>query len=148
MEVYLKAYSVKLVGIDSHNIDSTLGKTRPVHSILLGAEILIVEHLCNLYLLLSGPRLHCHAGLGSEGLGNKQTVFRGNHAWPVHQAFGGGFILFLTVSQPGNTGGLIATIEMKTHTNGRNVAGNGRIVVMPTDKAHESRPASAYFSLI
>jgi|ERR1039458_2818977 kynurenine formamidase len=48
---YLRDCSVKLVGIDSHNIDSTLGKTRPVHTTLLGAEILIVEHLCNLYLL-------------------------------------------------------------------------------------------------
>lgn len=48
---YLKDCSVKLVGIDSHNIDDTRGKARPVHTILLGAEILIVEHLCNLYLL-------------------------------------------------------------------------------------------------
>jgi len=48
---YLRDNSVKLVGIDSHNIDSTAGKTRPVHTTLLGAEILIVEHLCNLYLL-------------------------------------------------------------------------------------------------
>ena len=48
---YLKDCSVKLVGIDSHNIDNTKGKTRPVHTTLLGAEILIVEHLCNLYLL-------------------------------------------------------------------------------------------------
>lgn len=48
---YLKDCNVKLVGIDSHNIDSTAGKNRPVHTILLGAEILIVEHLCNLYLL-------------------------------------------------------------------------------------------------
>ncbi len=45
---YLKAGGAKLVGIDSHNIDSTARKTRPVHTILLGAEILIVEHLCNL----------------------------------------------------------------------------------------------------
>ncbi|MBB6111088.1 Kynurenine formamidase [Mucilaginibacter lappiensis] len=45
---YLKECSVKLVGIDSHNIDDTRGKSRPVHTILLGAEILIVEHLCNL----------------------------------------------------------------------------------------------------
>jgi len=48
---YLRDCGVKLVGIDSHNIDSTLGKSRPVHTTLLGAEILIVEHLCNLYLL-------------------------------------------------------------------------------------------------
>ena len=48
---YLKTCEVKLVGIDSHNIDNTNGRSRPVHTILLGAEILIVEHLCNLYLL-------------------------------------------------------------------------------------------------
>jgi len=45
---YLKECSVNLVGIDSHNIDDTRGKSRPVHTILLGAEILISEHLCNL----------------------------------------------------------------------------------------------------
>ena len=49
--VYLRDCNVKLVGIDSHNIDNTSGKTRPVHTTLLGAEILIVEHLCNLELL-------------------------------------------------------------------------------------------------
>ncbi len=48
---YLRDSNVKLVGIDSHNIDNTEGKSRPVHTTLLGAEILIVEHLCNLYLL-------------------------------------------------------------------------------------------------
>ena len=48
---YLRDCQIKLVGIDSHNIDDTTGKTRPVHTTLLGAEILIVEHLCNLYLL-------------------------------------------------------------------------------------------------
>jgi arylformamidase len=48
---YLRACQVKLVGIDSHNIDNTLTNSRPVHTTLLGAEILIVEHLCNLYLL-------------------------------------------------------------------------------------------------
>ena len=45
---YLLNCGVKLVGIDSHNIDNTSVNSRPVHSILLGAEILIVEHLCNL----------------------------------------------------------------------------------------------------
>lgn len=48
---YLRDCSVKLVGIDSHNIDDTRGRTRPVHTTLLGADILIVEHLCNLGLL-------------------------------------------------------------------------------------------------
>jgi kynurenine formamidase len=37
-----------VVGIDSHNIDSTADGTRPVHSTLLGAEVLIVEHMTNL----------------------------------------------------------------------------------------------------
>jgi len=46
--LYLKECQVKLVGIDSHNIDDTCGKSRPVHTILLGAEILITEHMCNL----------------------------------------------------------------------------------------------------
>ena len=36
---------VALVGIDSLNIDDTGDLTRPVHSILLAAEIPIVEHL-------------------------------------------------------------------------------------------------------
>ena len=45
---YLKSVGVKLVGIDSLNIDDTRGNSRPVHTILLGAEILIVEHLCHL----------------------------------------------------------------------------------------------------
>lgn len=45
---YLVASGVTLVGIDSVNIDDTRGGERPVHSTLLGAEVLIVEHLCNL----------------------------------------------------------------------------------------------------
>jgi arylformamidase len=40
-----------LVGIDSHNIDDTEDRTRPVHSILLRAGIPVVEHLCNLEAL-------------------------------------------------------------------------------------------------
>jgi len=46
--LYLKEKRVRLVGIDSHNIDDTSGNSRPVHTILLGSSILIVEHLCNL----------------------------------------------------------------------------------------------------
>ena len=37
-----------LVGIDSYNIDDTDDLSRPAHSILLGAGIPIVEHMCNL----------------------------------------------------------------------------------------------------
>jgi arylformamidase len=52
---YLLKQQVKLVGIDSHNIDDTRGKSRPVHSILLKEGILIVEHLCNLEQLPDRP---------------------------------------------------------------------------------------------
>jgi len=37
-----------LVGIDSYNIDDTADLSRPAHTILLGAGIPIVEHMCNL----------------------------------------------------------------------------------------------------
>lgn len=48
-----------LVGIDSLNIDDTADPRRPVHSILLAAEIPIVEHLCRLEALPeSGYRFH------------------------------------------------------------------------------------------
>jgi kynurenine formamidase len=40
-----------LVGIDSHNIDDTAVRARPVHTILLGAGILICEHMTNLAAL-------------------------------------------------------------------------------------------------
>ena len=42
---YLVEAGVALVGIDSLNIDDTGNLSRPVHSILLAAEIPIVEHL-------------------------------------------------------------------------------------------------------
>jgi arylformamidase len=38
----------RLVGIDSYNIDDTAGRARPVHTILLGAGILICEHMTGL----------------------------------------------------------------------------------------------------
>jgi kynurenine formamidase len=37
-----------LVGVDSYNIDDTADGRRPAHSILLGACIPIVEHMCGL----------------------------------------------------------------------------------------------------
>jgi kynurenine formamidase len=45
---YLSASEVALVGIDSLNIDDTEDGTRPAHTVLLGANIPIVEHMCNL----------------------------------------------------------------------------------------------------
>lgn len=49
--MYLRDQKVSLVGIDSHNIDDTRTKRRPVHSVLLKAGVLICEHLCNLNAL-------------------------------------------------------------------------------------------------
>lgn len=48
---HLRDAGASLVGIDSYNIDDTSDGTRPVHSILLGAEIPIAEHLCGLHAL-------------------------------------------------------------------------------------------------
>lgn len=50
---YLKSAGAVLVGIDSLNIDDNTAGTRPVHTILLGADIPIVEHMCNLAALPS-----------------------------------------------------------------------------------------------
>jgi len=44
----LIASGAVLVGIDSHNIDDTRLRTRPVHTALLGAGIVICEHMTNL----------------------------------------------------------------------------------------------------
>ncbi len=41
----------RLVGIDSYNIDDTSTRTRPVHTILLGAGVPICEHMTNLAAL-------------------------------------------------------------------------------------------------
>lgn len=46
--VYLQQNGARIVGIDSYNIDDTNDGRRPVHTILLGAGIPIVEHMCNL----------------------------------------------------------------------------------------------------
>lgn len=52
---WLKQNGAKLVGIDSHNIDDTRNNSRPVHTVLLGAGILIVEHMCNLSAIPDKP---------------------------------------------------------------------------------------------
>jgi kynurenine formamidase len=44
----LVARGAVLVGIDSHNIDDTRTRSRPVHTILLGAGVPVVEHLTGL----------------------------------------------------------------------------------------------------
>jgi kynurenine formamidase len=45
---WLAGQGARLVGIDSYNIDDTRTKGRPVHSTLLGAGVLICEHMTNL----------------------------------------------------------------------------------------------------
>jgi len=57
--LYLKEQGAAFVGIDSLNIDDTADLQRPVHTILLGADIPVCEHMCNLEKLPdSGFRLH------------------------------------------------------------------------------------------
>ncbi|MCB8942596.1 MAG: cyclase family protein [Ardenticatenaceae bacterium] len=48
---YLRDEGAIMVGIDSLNIDNTADPTRPAHTILLGADIPIVEHLTHLHAL-------------------------------------------------------------------------------------------------
>jgi arylformamidase len=48
---YLRDHGANLVGIDSYNIDDTTNPARPVHTVLLGAGIPIVEHMTNLHAL-------------------------------------------------------------------------------------------------
>jgi kynurenine formamidase len=45
---WLVGQQVALVGIDSVNIDDVDDRSRPAHSLLLGAGIPVVEHLCGL----------------------------------------------------------------------------------------------------
>jgi len=52
--LYLAQQGVKLVGIDSYNIDDIRDGKRPVHSTLLGNAIPIVEHLTGLSQLPEG----------------------------------------------------------------------------------------------
>lgn len=61
-----------LVGIDSVNIDSLADKRRPVHTILLGAGIPIVEHLCNLGSITPGMRFFA-APVAVRGVGTFPT---------------------------------------------------------------------------
>jgi kynurenine formamidase len=55
----LKEQGAAFVGIDSLNIDGIETGERPVHTVLLGADIPICEHMCNLEQLPdSGFRFH------------------------------------------------------------------------------------------
>lgn len=51
---WLVEQGAALAGIDSYNIDDTRGRSRPVHSLLLAAEIPICEHMRGLEQLPDG----------------------------------------------------------------------------------------------
>ena len=57
----LKNGGAALVGIDSYNIDDTDDGRRPVHTTLLGANILIVEHMCNLEQITANQAFRFYA---------------------------------------------------------------------------------------
>lgn len=55
----LRDRGAALVGIDSLNIDDTKDGSRPTHTVLLGADVPVAEHLCGLDALpASGFRFH------------------------------------------------------------------------------------------
>jgi kynurenine formamidase len=57
---FLAEAAPSLVGIDSINMDDKNDGTRPAHTLLLGAGIPVVEHLCKLAELpIGGFRFHC-----------------------------------------------------------------------------------------
>lgn len=47
-----------VVGIDSHNVDDTRAMRRPVHTVLLGAGVPIVEHLTGLGAIVDDARFY------------------------------------------------------------------------------------------
>jgi kynurenine formamidase len=62
---------VRVVGIDSYNIDDTSDLTRPAHTELLRAGVLIVEHLTNLEALPdAGPIRFFAVPVKVRGLGS------------------------------------------------------------------------------
>jgi kynurenine formamidase len=66
---WLREQKAAFVGIDSLNIDGTATGARPVHSVLLGADIPICEHMCKLEQLpASGFRFHA-APVKVKGMG-------------------------------------------------------------------------------
>lgn len=85
----LRDAGAALVGIDSLNIDYTGGGARPVHSLLLGAGIPIVEHLCNLGTLADSARpkdagdTHDKAVVGGFTFTAVPAPVRGMGSFPV-----------------------------------------------------------------
>jgi arylformamidase len=83
---WLRDHGAALVGIDSHNIDDTRGKARPVHSLLLAAGIPIVEHLTGLAALPASGFRFCAVPPKVVGMG---TFPVRAHARLVDESAGG-----------------------------------------------------------
>lgn len=66
---YLRDAGAVLIGIDSYNIDDTTDGSRPVHTVLLGAGIPIVEHMCNLESLPTSGFTFTAAPVKIKGMG-------------------------------------------------------------------------------
>jgi len=59
-----------LVGIDSYNIDSVANGSRPVHTLLLGHGIPIIEHMCSLDEVPDSGALITAAPVAVRGMGS------------------------------------------------------------------------------
>jgi kynurenine formamidase len=59
-----------LVGIDSFNIDSVANGARPVHTVLLGRGIPIIEHMCSLDQVPDSGALLTAAPVAVRGMGS------------------------------------------------------------------------------
>jgi len=59
-----------LVGIDSFNIDSVATNARPVHTLLLGRGIPIIEHMCSLDQVPDSGALLTAAPVAVRGIGS------------------------------------------------------------------------------
>ena len=66
---WLADQGAKLVGIDSYNIDDTRTKIRPVHTALLGAGVLVCEHMTNMGALPDSGFAFTAAPPKIEGMG-------------------------------------------------------------------------------
>jgi len=89
---YLAKKGAALVGIDSFNIDSIKDGNRPAHSILLGHDIPIVEHLCGLgdlpdsgFKFFAVPvKVRQFGTFPVRAFGVVPSVFSALHKNPVH----------------------------------------------------------------
>jgi arylformamidase len=68
--LFLADGGASIVGIDSFNIDSVATRARPVHTVLLGHGIPIIEHMCNLRDLPDASFALTAAPVAVRGMGS------------------------------------------------------------------------------